>query len=457
MTTITAIYNKLIALLLSFFTMLGLPVGSFGNGEVDNVTADMTIVFDDENPGTCAGNVSVEANADGNYDIYWGDENGEKLTAEINGKTISYSEFVTVSVCAGKGEWTFNDFLTIPENAETMLLYKGDTLLETEQLPEYKLPVYGDEMYSFGALSDVHFNRYTDDDGNDTTEKALPQALDFLDECGVQFVGISGDLSNNGEKESYESFNRIVSDYDFPVYSCKGNHDCRAKYTLENWQNNINKDVYSDNRPANVLDVADNGLDFVYELNGDIFIFFSQISNTYYLGKQLVTDAQLDWLETQLKKYSDRTVYFFFHTFLGNDSLPTNMCEGNIINNVGAHYTLTYVKGNKDEKRLKSLLSTYKNVIFFNGHSHWSYNMQKYNINLNISDYDGKYCTMVHVGSVGAPRTITDYSVVEKSNPGTMSEGLLITVYNDRVLIRAVDFVSGTFLAYATYSVDTIA
>ena len=129
------------------------------------------------------------------------------------------------------------------------------------------------------------------------------------------------------------------------------------------------------------------------------------------------------------------------------------MCEGNIINPLGATYTLTYVKGNKDEKRFKQLLAEYKNVVFFNGHSHWSYDMQKYNRELNISDYDGKYAPMVHVSSVAAPRTVTDTSLVQKSNPGYMSEGLYMTVYNDMLLIRAVDFISGEFLAYATYIV----
>lgn len=447
-----AIFTKLISVITSILLLLGLPIGSFGGGD-GNVTGDMTVRFVNDVPGSMAGSVKVEASVDGEYNIFWGNGEGEKLTAEVNGNTVTYSEFATVEVTFGKGELEFNDFLAIPENAETMLLAKGDKILETETVPESKRLSYGDVKYSFGALSDVHFNRYgklSDDDA----EVSFPRALNTFKDWGVSVVGISGDLSVNGEKSSYEKYNRIVSQFDFPVYSCKGNHDCRKDYTFENWKNNVNKDIYSAERPAGVLDIAANGLDFVYEVNGDIFVFFSQISNIYAVGKELVTPAQLDWLEKQFETYKDRNVYMFFHTFLASDEFPPNLCEGNIINPLGATYTLNYVKGNRDEKRMRGLLEKYKNVVFFNGHSHWSYAMQKYNINLNITDYDGRYATMVHVGSVGAPRTVTDTSLVQKSNPGYMSEGLFVTVYDSMIYIRAVDFVGGKLLAYATYIVE---
>lgn len=446
-----AIITKFISIITSILMLLGLPAGSLGNGD-GNAAGDMTVSFADETPGSMAGSVKVKATVDGEYDIYWGDAEGGDLTANVNGKTVGYSEFATVEVRFGSGELEFNDFLAIPEGAETMVLKKGDKVLETETIPENKRLDYGTQKYAFGALSDVHFNRYSALSDDDTVV-SFPRALNYLKDWGVSVVGISGDLSLNGELDSYEKYNSVVSQYDFPVYTCKGNHDCRKYYTLSNWQKNVNKDIYGASKPAGILDVSSNGLDFVYECNGDIFIFFSQVSNTYMLGVQLVTDGQLDWLEKQFAAYKDRNVYLFFHTFLGSDGIPTNMCEGNIINPLGATYTLTYVKGNKDEKRFKQLLSEYKNVVFFNGHSHWSYDMQKYNKNLNISDYDGKYAPMVHVSSVAAPRTVTDTSLVQKSNPGYMSEGLYMTVYNDMLLIRAVDFISGEFLAYATYIV----
>ena len=80
-----AFIEKLVSIITSLLLLLGIPSGSFGgNG---NVTADMTVSFANEVPGSMAGSVSVKASADGDYDIYWGDAAGEKLTAEA----VSYT------------------------------------------------------------------------------------------------------------------------------------------------------------------------------------------------------------------------------------------------------------------------------------------------------------------------------------------------------------------------------
>lgn len=130
------------------------------------------------------------------------------------------------------------------------------------------------------------------------------------------------------------------------------------------------------------------------------------------------------------------------------------MGEGNIVNDYGFFYTLPYFKGNKDEKRFRELLTQYKNVIYFNGHSHWAYSMEKYNPMLNITDYDGTTATMVHVSSVGAPRTTSPTQPFQTSNPLKMSEGLFNRVYDNFIITNPCDFVNGEILAYAIYKID---
>ena len=274
---------------------------------------------------------------------------------------------------------------------------------------------------------------------------------------GVSIVGVSGDLSKEGEDSAYTSFNKYNSEHDFNVFTCKGNHDCKDKFNYETWKENINVGVFSDNKPDGVLAVSDNGYDFVYsgkETHGDVFIFFSQITDKYLPFVQLVTDEQLDWLETQLETYKDKRVYLYFHTFFNAPSGNPFLGEGNIYNDYGLFYILPYFTGNKDEKRFRGLLTEYKNVIFFNGHSHWTYSMEEYNENLNITDYDGTTATMVHVSSSAAPRTTSITQPIQHSNPGTMSEGLYLNVYPDFVISNACDFVNGQILAYATYKID---
>lgn len=448
-------YKKFIAAIVALLMSAGIiatPAKPDGG-----IKADASIAFSNGEAGSAAGTLTVTSNYDGNYSIFWGDENGEKLGLKNeNGEELGYSQFADISVENGEGTQSLGEFLAIPDGAATTLLYYGDELLDKDVVPAEKLNDYSDETYSFGALSDVHFGRYFDG-FKDKSDTSFPRALRFLDGMGVSMIGMCGDLSFAGETTSFKKVSKYSSEYDFPVFTCRGNHDNGNPNNLKQWQKYLNKGVYGEEKREGVLDVADNGYDFVYsgeETHGDIFIFFSQITGVYAPGVQLVTNKQLDWLEEQFKKYSDKRVYLFFHTFLNAPSGEPAMGEGNIVNDYGKSYSLPYYTGNKDEVRFRGLLEEYKNVTFFNGHSHFTYAMQSYNPRLNITDYDGTTATMVHVSSCTAPRTTSILKPKLSSNAGTMSEGLYITVYPSYIIVTACDFVEGQFLAYATFRIN---
>ncbi|MBQ8014650.1 MAG: hypothetical protein IJ264_00520, partial [Clostridia bacterium] len=95
-------------------------------------------------------------------------------------------------------------FTAIPEGAETVLAYKNKTLTGTADIPENKIASNGTKLYSFGALSDVHFNRYNMSLTGDDACLTFPNALNFLESFGISMVGISGDISANGERDAFE-------------------------------------------------------------------------------------------------------------------------------------------------------------------------------------------------------------------------------------------------------------
>lgn len=423
-------------------------------------SAEVVYDYDNEIPGSAAGTVTVTAKLNGSYDLYWGTDEGEKLSENLGGYTVYYSEFAEVDVKNGEGSTDIYDFTAIPEGAETVLVYKGLILAGEAEIPDGKVADNGEKLYSFGALSDVHFNRYNGSLTGDDACVTFPNALNFFNELGVEAVGISGDISADGERNAFEKFNTIASEFDFPVYTCTGNHDVSSYYTLKNWQELINTGVYGENKADGVKAVASNGLDFVYapeSLGGDAFIFLSQYQWDYgEAHSRILTDAQLDWLEGQLEIYKDNTVYLFFHTFLNNPIEGENphMGEGNIENNVGRHYNLAFTEGCPDEVRFEDMMDKYENVVFFNGHSHWAYDMQEFNPQLNITNYGGEYATMVHVSSVSSPRRTT--ANIDDSSEHYMrsSEGTLVEVYEDRIVFTACEFLKGQFLSYATYVVE---
>ena len=451
------IFSRIIAWITAILFSLGVRVGPVvppENVRPDSVQA--TVAFSNDTAGSAAGTVTLTAQADGTYDLYWGDAQGEKLTSHAADRDVPYTEFATVTVKGGTGETALYDFLAIPAGAQSVLVYGGDTLAGSYALPQNKLQ--SDAVtYSFGALSDVHFNRYNKSGTGDDACITFPAALDFFEDYGVTMVAMSGDLSKNGEKDSYEKFNRIASQYDFPVFSCKGNHDCRWEYTLENWQKYINPGVYGEEKREGVLAVADNGLDFVFrgeQTHGDVFIFFSQTGNQYLLPtSRIVTDAQLDWLAEQLETYKNERVYLFFHTFLNAPSGNPLMGEGNLVTRSLSFYPLFFAPCSKDERAFRSLLETYKNVTFFNGHSHWAHYLQSVNPQLNVTDYDGTTATMVHISSVTAPRISSNTTLLWSSAAMQRSEGYLVTVYPDHYVLTACDFLQNEMLAYATYTV----
>lgn len=454
-------FTKISAFILAMF----MPLVVFYNGlEIalpfaqDTVTVEYDFVND--KAGSAAGTVSVTASTDGKYDLYWGDEEGDKLSLEVGNYTAYYSEFATVSVSDGKGSLDIQEFTAIPEGAEKVIAYSMKTPVGEMDIPENKLADNGEKLYNFGAISDVHFNRYNGSLSGDDACLTLSNALNFIDYFDVELVGVSGDLSVHGERDSFEKFNSIVSQHDYPVYTCTGNHDVDNEFSLQNWQELINTGVYGEEKAVGVVEVADNGLDFVYMpegVKGDVFIFLSQFAWDYNEDtSRILKDEQLDWLEENLEEYKDTTVYLFFHTFLNNpvEGEDPNMGEGNLINNKGHHYDLPFTYGCPDEVRFREMMDEYENVVFFNGHSHWAYDMQELNPNLNIANYGGDYATMVHLSSVSSPRRTTANLDDTTEHYMRSSEGMIVTVYEDKIVFTAVDFLRGEMLSYATYVVE---
>ena len=423
-------------------------------GFSDDKVTETSIQYLNEDTGSADAVITITTTTDGEYKLFWADENADKLTYSFGNTEIEYSEFAVVNTYFGEGSIDLPDYTAIPDGATKVIVTLEGETLEILEIPEEKITDRGEAIYSFGSISDLHFNRYEFEDGSDVAQTTFARALEFFSTADVSLVAMPGDISSNGEKEAFEAFNRISSGYDFPVYTTTGNHDLHSKYEKENWLELMNAGAYGEEKAEGILNVAENGMDFVYEEqeSGDIFIFLHQTSNNYgLLWNALLTDAQLDWLEKQLEAHSDKTVYLFFHTFLNSANGNPFMGAGNLQNKLGWSYPLFYTQGASDEVRLRNLLRENDNVFFFNGHSHWAYHMQSMNPDLNISKNGEDGATFIHVSSVSAPRITEDYQILWSGKDSEMSEGYLIEVYEDSILLMGVDFVNGKILAYATY------
>ena len=451
--SLSAKFFAAIMSLVIFFNGLSAFFPVFGDAKVD-----IAYTFSSAKAYSAAGTVTLSGDTDGEYELFWGTDGGKKLSVTRGEYEITYSEFAAVEVENGKGEAEIYSFTAIPAGAQSVLAYKGNAKAGEIDLPETKSGAGAAPVYSFGALSDLHFNRYNLSLCGDDAMLTFPNALNFLDLFDISIVGMSGDISNNGEENAFEKFNTVSSRYDFPVFTCTGNHDVSSLYTLENWQKYVNTGVYSADKKDGVLNVSDNGMDFVYsgsETHGDVFIFLSQYKWDYNNEtSRILTDEQLDWLALQLEAHKDKTVYLFFHTFLANANGDKDTGEGNLKNSAGNTYDLVFTPGTPDEARFTALMKQYKNVVFFNGHSHWAFDMQKFNPIMNITDYNGEYATLVHISSVSSPRRTTAVSPATTEWNMRSSEGYLAAVYDDYIVLTGCDFLAGEMLAYAAFVIE---
>ncbi|MBR0536576.1 MAG: metallophosphoesterase [Clostridia bacterium] len=445
--------SKFYALLFSvvlFFTSLSVAIPGFCT------CAKLDYRFDNDVPGSAAGTVTVTATVPGTYDLYWGADEETRLTATIGDEEVPYTGFAEAEVCSGTGSTDIYEFIAIPEGAETVLAYRGALLVGSTQIPEEKQAPDETPLFTFGALSDVHFNRYNLSLTGDDACLAFPNALDTLQKAGVSLVGLSGDISTKGETDSFEKYGNIIGNYDFPILTCTGNHDVGYDTPwFTDWQAYVNPALYGGD--PQVSDIAGNGLDFVYTPAGvttDVFVFLSQIDWDYNRPEsRILDDAQLDWLETVLEKYKDRSVYLFFHTFLADDEGNIKTGEGNMVNSADEYYDLVYTVGTPDEVRFRSLLQQYKNVVFFNGHSHWVFESFAFNPRVNITDYNGTYCTLVHIPSVSSPRSTRENQNGVNELFMRSSQGYLVNVYADRIELRGLEFWGTRFVSCACFNI----
>lgn len=473
------------------------------------VKADETLVtsfeydFAYSTPGYADGTIYINANEDGVYKVFWGDENGNKLKKG----NYEYSYLARVVVKDGTGSFNIiNDYTAIPEGAKTVVVYKQNEQVYTYNIPAEKQFKASENSYTFGSISDPHFTRYSSV-AEDDAVPAMDKAMEFLDNEGIKFVAMSGDLTQAGEQLALDRYNEALAKHpDMTVLTAIGNHDSRTTLSTTNkkaldtsitrWYNSITSTyftvdedgkvnnklkgypilendalenpiatVYKESEDGEAIDTTVPGLDFVTEAGGNIFIFFNNIAKTgeTYDTDKLITTGQMDWLEEQLEKYKDKNVFLYQHYYLcvntlTNDSTDYNNCTGDLKNAGGYSYDLDFkdVVKTTSGKNLQALLSQYKNTTLVSGHSHWQYSMQGLNRNINFGRLaNGNGGTMIHLSSVTEPRYIANDDANRTSLNGYASEGATVTTYDDCTVYNNIDFANEQYTAYATYIVPT--
>ena len=323
-------------------------------------------------------------------------------------------------------------------------------------------------LYTFGVLSDIHlkdsaFGEDTADSLND-----YARALTFFKNNDVDFVCVNGDIVANSWKnfEAAESGNapaewlselRLFKEYnntyipDIPIYAVTGNHDANI-WGYSHAANGMQQIVssYEDGtKTAEQVweEIVGTPLRFKIEMGDDVLLF---VPMYYWHYAQLFRNSDLEWLTNELEANKEKRVFLFFHPAL-NGTYDVD-CDG--MSQTLTHYKLPAVR---------ELVNNYSNVIWFTGHSHYDLwreggvqpDGETPYVNPNVYQ-SGNSMTMVHTPSCAfirhknaAGSTVRDYPE---------SQGLLVEVYLDRVVVNGIDFTlgdGGDFIEPATYIINT--
>ena len=275
----------------------------------------------------------------------------------------------------------------------------------------------GDKMYTFGATSDIHLRSDNYGNGIDDFNRTLP----LLQNLGAEFIGIAGDIGYNGTTDELELYQTALNNLaTVPVHPVRGNHD--KPFTDANWQ------TYTGFAPNHEM---------VY--NGDVFLFMSMdyVNNTTN-AVETGYSTGLAWLKERLARYKGARIFVFCH-------YPPSGYSGLAD---GQYYGWTST-ATEDDELVSALLQT-KNVILFTGHTHYRLNVEETYDSINIYRFNNSKAAFVHVPSNSRPRD-KDGNTVEQ-----YSEGYIVDVYEQGVVLRGVDFVSGEFMPDYEYimSVD---
>lgn len=274
-----------------------------------------------------------------------------------------------------------------------------------------------DKLYSFGALSDIHLQY-------DTALEDFQRALTYLTEVEhVAFTCVCGDLSSSGTATELTVYKDTIAEYspDTPVYAMMGNHDVRSDLMTSVQEYTGHPNYYS----------------FTY--GDDVFIFVGNVADWV---TQVISNAELQWLYETLEANRNKRCFLFEHI------RPTNGCG----NAKGIYKRSNIVDwGGTCGTVFESLLSHYKNVVFYHGHSHLKLYLQELDKQANYDCIRGSHS--VHIPSLAVPRDIIDETTT--TDVYAASEGYVVDVYPNGIHLRGRDFVKGEYLPIASYWLDT--
>ena len=295
-------------------------------------------------------------------------------------------------------------------------------------------------LYSFGALSDIHTFATTSYTSDTTANTDFENALSFFsglyNDGEVDFVAICGDLTCYGNQtrqatapiSDLERYKSIVTaqGVTVPIYAMAGNHE---------WWNGT---TVTD---ALMQTYTGHDICYTFTKGDDVFVMCGMASSSY-----VFTAETIAWLSNVLETNRNKRCFVFCHgPILGYSGDPTRIYPFDILGN---EHGATFIQ----------LLQHYTNCIYFHGHTHILFSSQSFTQNhdpqIPNCIYDQHLgIHSIHIPSLAIPIDIT---TGERVVVPSKSQGYLVDVYANKIVLRGRDFVNNKWVAVSQYQLDTV-
>ena len=271
-------------------------------------------------------------------------------------------------------------------------------------------------IYSFGVLSDLHIQYET---GLDDFQRALTYLKDK-----VPFTCVCGDLVAYASSDYMAKYKEYVTSYagTMAMYECAGNHE---SYPSQGVGADVDSTLWTDTTGKQLY------YSFTYQ--NDIFVFVGMKSER---ANDLFPDGALDWLQTTLEANKNKRCFLFFHApaLLDKCADPSGKWA-------------SLMSGTSGESFI-NIVKQYKNIVWFHGHTHVTLGVEQYPISDNLG------YRSIHIPSLVSPRfyneetnSLVDYYYDSNNNKiwgSTLAEGYMVDVYDNKIVLKGINFAAGT-------------
>ena len=384
--------------------------------------------------------------------VYW---------ANSSGPLEGYTPLARFKLTSRTTTFEFPTMQIIPEGADRLrvyTVYKGGT--DAERSSEYKDAMLGVSSYNmsaeapeyvFGIVSDTHVQNSNSADYNVKFKDMLSDINAIIassnaknSETGIFINGDAIDAnSQNGPATEIDTYSKVQyqnlwamkaeASPNVPIYLAIGNHDlwprpsqgeqeALASATNLFLQNAV---LPNGSRPTSMTyDFYIGDCHFVFLGDDDIDTNYATIS-----------DEHLEWLdETIAEGYESGKTFLFLHQTL------SNTVAGAITEHLDQEHN-----GVVNEAELRAVLRKYPDALMFSGHTHYSLN----SVDASFDGGDGHMPKFFATSSVANP-VDTHGTVIGNG----ASEGLIVEVYENKILVRGRDFKNDLWMASAQYAIE---